>query len=184
MSALSITFRAIRNQAPLRRYYEPGNVANIERTDSEALEQIIIDGLREEDFSNLVVDPDYESHLDEIIAVTGESNIIVFTTPISHFRTKLFFERGKSADYGEWLRLLVRKFGKVFHFSDINSVTSNHRKYYSDSYHFYPEVGDMIVRFIESDGEIRKDDFGVILTSETIDGYLHSFPSKSNNKNL
>ncbi|MDB4746486.1 hypothetical protein OAG52_04795, partial [Verrucomicrobia bacterium] len=75
---------------------------------------------------------------------------------------------------------LVRKFGKVFHFSDINSITSNHRKYYYDSYHSYPEVGDMIIKFIESEGAIKKDDFGVVLTPKNIDGYLDSNYSESN----
>ncbi len=168
------------NPSEWLRHYEPGNVANIARRSVKTVEQTIIRSLQTEDFRDLKVDREYESILDDIIATAVDSRIIVFTSPISHFRTELFFERGKREDYENWLRLLVRKFGKVFHFSDINSITSNHREYYYDSYHSYPEVGDMMIKFIESEGAIRKDDFGVVLTSKNIDSYLRSNYSESN----
>ncbi|MDA7510138.1 hypothetical protein N8612_00545 [Verrucomicrobia bacterium] len=181
-NGITTTLRNIlkQNRGTMRRYYEPGNIANITRRPPKVVEQIITNGLRANDFRDLKVDHEYESHLDDIIAAAADNSIIVFTSPISHFRTKLFFERGLKEDYENWLRLLVRKFGKVFHFSDINSITSNHRKYYYDSYHSYPEVGDMIIKFIESEGAIKKDDFGVVLTPKNIDGYLDSNYSESN----
>ncbi len=174
LSELLITLKAIKYQITGHpgRYYEPGNVANIARRGVEAVEQEIIEGLQAENYRNLLVDSKYESHLDSTIEAAGESEIIVFTSPCSHFRTNLFFERGKQVEYGEWLKLLIRKFGKVYHFADINSITSNHKIHYYDSYHFYPHVGDMIIEFIESDGNVRVDDFGIVLTTVNIEEYL------------
>ncbi|MDB4224867.1 hypothetical protein N9850_13955 [Granulosicoccus sp.] len=160
------------------KHYEVGNVANHIRLPELVVEDRISQGLEADSYENLVADSEYESYIDATIEAAGETQIIAFTTPISHFRTKLFFDQGKEVEYKDWLKLLIRKFGKVYHFSDLNAITRNHKKYYYDSYHTYPEVGYMIVDFIESEGEMKYENFGIILTSENIDDYLQNISKK------
>lgn len=143
------------------RYYTRDNVAFIERRSVGEVEALIEKSLKDSDFSELKVDSKFQEHLDQIKAAAGETPIIVFTTPISHFRLELFKKRGW--EMKAWLEILQKNFGHVYHFSSINSVTLNHQEYFSDSYHFYPEVGDMVIQYIESEGSESTSDFGETL---------------------
>ncbi len=49
-------------------------------------------------------------------------------------------------------------FGKFDHFCYLNAITQNTDKYFYDSFHFYPEVGDLIVDHFN--GIVHKD-FGI-----------------------
>ena len=101
-----------------------------------------------------------------------DSKFIIFTTPAT---SKLLLGALKDAkrfnDYSRWLHELVRVFGKVYHFNDINSITSNLDNYFDDE-HFYPQIGTLIVsKILNKDAKTPKD-FGIILTKKNIDRYL------------
>ncbi|BBG65169.1 hypothetical protein NNO_0466 [Hydrogenimonas sp.] len=101
-----------------------------------------------------------------------ESSFILFTTPVSMpFFKKFVVEAGHIDEYFRWLNETVSVFGRVYHFMDINSVTSDLKNFF-DAHHVYADVDRMIAQRISGYGhENIPKDFGVLLTKENIDEY-------------
>lgn len=120
----------------------------------------------------------YDSNLSNIFNQLKKDNpstkIIVFTTPISKPLFNVLVEEGRLPDYERWLRSLVKEFGSVWHFMDINSVTTNYSEHFTDGHHAYPKTANMIARKISNpkNPDIPAD-FGILLTADNIDNYLN-----------
>ena len=119
---------------------------------------------------------DYIHILESLKNDNPNTKIIFFTSPITADLLVSIIKNGnKLNEYKEWLRLIVRKFGKVYHFMDINSVTTNLQNYPDDD-HFYDNVAEMVANKISN--FYNKDipvDFGIKLNKTNIDTYLEGF---------
>ncbi len=107
------------------------------------------------------------------------TRFIIFTTPVSEPFFKTFIVNGGHLeDYKRWLRETVEVFGKIHHFMDLNSVTTNLENFF-DAHHLYEESTRMIAKRLSGDNKERTEkDFGKIITPDNIDEYLKNFPAK------
>ncbi len=117
--------------------------------------------------------PEFVNHLKELKKKYPNKRFIIFTTPVSKLWFDTFIVKQNRFDlYGKWLRELVYTFGKVYHFMDMNSITTDMRNFF-DAHHLYPEKASLIAKRITApeSKEVPKD-FGKILTDRNIDDYL------------
>jgi len=103
----------------------------------------------------------------------------IFTTPVSAvWFKKIILDKGRFEDYKKWLHNIVEIFGTVYHFMDLNSITTDLNNFF-DAHHLYPEKAKYIA-FKISDPENTKTpkDFGKILTKTTIERYISDLEYK------
>jgi hypothetical protein len=82
-------------------------------------------------------------------------------------RQKLFPE------YERWLREIVDVYGGFYNFMDINSVTADHLRTFSDTHHVIPEIGARLAHKVAGirDDSVPKD-FGTWVTRDNIDATI------------
>jgi hypothetical protein len=125
---------------------------------------------------------DLAESLKQIKDENPQSRFIAFSTPVSKLYFCAMVDEGKLPDYKRWLREMVGVYGEVWSFQDLNSVTIDYHKNYSDSHHYYPYVGTMVAHRITgvSDSSIPAD-FGVLVNRQNIDQYLEKVEADSRN---
>lgn len=98
------------------------------------------------------------------------SRFVVFTTPVSKPLFCLLLRMNRLPDYERWLRDLVEVFGGVHHFMDLNSVTRDYGRTFSDCDHVYPATGALIAHRVLGirDASIPAD-FGRLVTKRNVD---------------
>jgi hypothetical protein len=106
-------------------------------------------------------------------------NIIIFTTPISADLLVSIIKNGnRLKEYRDWLNNLITIFGSIYHFMDINSITTNLENY-ADPEHYYPYIGTLIANKISGFYNSKiPDDFGLVLNKGNLDEYLNKFEKK------
>ncbi len=126
----------------------------------------------------------------EIMSKIKETNpntqISVYTPPIhaNLLLSELKRNPKRVKDYARWLRELVTVFGKVYHFMNINSVTTK-LKNYPDAEHFYENVGKLVANKISGNNlESIPEDFGVILNKDNVEEYIQKFTHEVQNYKL
>lgn len=68
-------------------------------------------------------------------------------------------------DYIQWINELIEVFGEVYHFMYPNQIVNNHLDFFYDHHHFYPEVGNYIVDFINNPS-FSYEKFGILLNKK------------------
>ncbi len=118
--------------------------------------------------------PQYAEIMTKVKETMPDGDMMVFTTPISTELFKSLVKTNLYDEYEVWLRDLVKVYGGVWNFMYPNSITNDINNYY-DGHHFYPEIGSLIVDRLEN-GELSTapEDFGVYVTSDTIDEHLNA----------
>ena len=106
-------------------------------------------------------------------------NIIIFTSPISADLLVSIIKNGdRLKEYRDWLYNLITVFGSIYHFMDINSITTNLENF-ADPDHYYPYVGTLVANKISGvDNHKIPDDFGLVLNKGNLDEYLNNFETK------
>lgn len=116
--------------------------------------------------------PGYRSILAAVAARNRESELHVFTSPVSRPLFELLVRQGRYPEYERWLRDAVAVFGTVTNFMTVNSVTSDQANFY-DADHLYPAAARLISRRLcAGDGQLAPADFGEVITRATVESYL------------
>ena len=144
---------------------------------------IMADLLRKNDFFiSKMRGEDYEiSHLEEvkkIVELCKENQIEchLFISPSHVTQWESIRLSGAWEVFESWKRNLA-KITPVWDFSGYNSITteplSSTMKNYMDSSHYHKKIGDLVLnRIFQYNQEIVPEDFGVLLTPETIENHL------------
>ncbi|WP_394238809.1 hypothetical protein [Niallia oryzisoli] len=118
-------------------------------------------------------DENYLQTLETLKKNNPNTKFIIFTNPTSDYTLKgNVRDKETFADYERWLTEITYVFDNVYNFAYLNSITTDPNNYY-DPYHFYPEVGKLIVDKIMgySNPDIPSD-FGVKIDVGNIDEHL------------
>jgi len=120
--------------------------------------------------------PQYLSILNAVKNDNPDAKIIIFTSPISADLLVSIIKNGKRLEeYRKWLNDLVDIFGSVYHFMDINSITTNLDNYPDDD-HYYPWIGTFVANRVSGKtNDNIPDDFGILLNKCNLDDYLSEF---------
>jgi hypothetical protein len=124
---------------------------------------------------------EYISILNTLKNNNPHTNIIIFTSPISADLLVSIIKNGERLkEYRDWLYNLITEFGLIYHFMDINSITTNLKNYPDDS-HYYPYIGKLVAnRISDFDNQKIPNDFGIVLNKNNLDEYLNKFEKKLN----
>jgi hypothetical protein len=114
-------------------------------------------------------DKNYISDLKTLKLINSNTNLIIFTTPLS----KPFLKYINSHDelkntYYKWINDLVNVFDKVYFTTYMNDLAINYNKHSKDGDHYYPYVGKEITQFL-SGGKLTKDKINIIKNIMVID---------------
>ncbi|GEL78648.1 hypothetical protein [Tenuibacillus multivorans] len=117
--------------------------------------------------------PEFKDVMQVVESSNPESEVVVFTTPISAELFSALVEEGNLDEYETWLRDMVAVHGEIYNFMYPNSVTKDMSNYF-DGHHFYPHVGDLIAERISKgeDATGVPEDFGVLVTEENINEHI------------
>ena len=131
-----------------------------------------------ENVYNKEYDESFSKYISDIHREVGESDFIVWTTPVSKQFLKLLYDMGIFPDYERWLRELVSEFGCVYHFAYPNNITMDNASF-NDAHHPTEATAKQIIRIIK---EMRKTDGkedtaygGIVLTPENIEHWISVF---------
>ena len=102
-----------------------------------------------------------------------DTELILFTTPVSKpFFKRFIIDAGHLKDYERWLREAVEVNGKIYHFMDLNSVTTN-LEYFFDAHHMYAKGVRWVAHRISGyKTDVIPEDFGKVLTQANLSDYL------------
>ncbi len=101
------------------------------------------------------------------------TRFIIFTTPVSKpFFETFIIEANHMREYKRWLKETVETMGSLYHFMDLNSVTTDLDNFF-DAHHLYAPAARWVAHRISgTDAPGIPADFGKRLTRENIDRYL------------
>ena len=105
----------------------------------------------------------YMTLLKRIKEENSDATIVVYTTPDCDPLMKVFMKCGLLDDYFRWLSEIVSVFGGCYNFMYPNRVTRDYYKYFHDTNHTNPNVGDMIADVIYNDKQHEGHDFGIYI---------------------
>ncbi|WP_373073745.1 hypothetical protein [Sulfurimonas sp.] len=126
---------------------------------------------------NYEYNENYVQIFEKIKQENKESQFIVFTPPVTaDLLVAIIRDTNRYNEYKRWLYDLIHTFGKVYHFMDINSMTTNFSNYPDDD-HMYPKHINLVAKIISSKSN-NIDDFGVILDKDNIKEYLYELQKK------
>lgn len=116
----------------------------------------------------------YDERLkDKLLRLKAENpgaRFVVFTTPVSKPLFCLMVRLNRLPDYERWLRDLVDVFGEVYNFMDLNSVTRDYLRTFSDCDHLFPETGTLLAhRVLGIPDQSLPPDFGKLVTRRNIE---------------
>ena len=116
--------------------------------------------------------------LETIVRICRENNINLklFISPIHATQLEAIRAAGGWDTFEQWKRE-VAKIAPFWDFSGYNSLTTEaiatQMTYYQDSSHYRPEVGNLVLnRIFNYQLDRVPDDFGVLVTPETIESHL------------
>ncbi|MBE9079675.1 hypothetical protein IQ241_20665 [Romeria aff. gracilis LEGE 07310] len=122
-----------------------------------------------------------ESGLDDLrqIIALGQQHDIeiqVFISPVHAVQLEAIRASGLWSDYETWKREIA-EITPVWDFSGYNSITSEAVDQITDNYlesaHYLHPVGDLVLnRILDYEAETVPDDFGVLLTPETVEPHI------------
>jgi len=171
----------------VRRTFHP-TISDYDRKNVRHCNIVVTDATREhyierdikEYKEHLTVDYRYRSAwktlLENLKRKYPHTRFILFTTPVSQpFFETFILKADHLAEYTRWIKETVQAMGMLWHFMDLNSVTTNLKNFF-DAHHLYtPAAGWIALRVSDTDAPGVPVDFGKRLTPENIDEYLRHF---------
>jgi len=120
-------------------------------------------------------DEKLKEKLQKLKADNPGSQFIVFTTPISKPLFCLMVKSNRLPDYERWLRDLVEVFGSFYNFMDLNTVTRDYLRTFSDCDHLNSAAGALLAhRVLGIPDTSLPADFGKLVTQDTIEETIAS----------
>jgi len=132
-------------------YYTRDNVKVHSGYPPQVLDKIIslyLDYYKKKWFPHYTYSNKYVSILKKIKSENKDATIIVYTTPDCDILLKEYVNHGLLDSYFRWVSEIVTVFGGCYHFMYPNKVTHDYYKYFHDTNHTNPNVGDMIAGVI------------------------------------
>ncbi|MRR33347.1 FUSC family protein [bacterium] len=119
---------------------------------------------------NYRYDEGFKEKLRKLKRDNPTTTFTVFTTPVSKPLFCLMVRMNRLPDYERWLRDLAEVFGGFYHFMDLNSVTRDYRRTFSDCDHVYPATGALIAhRVMGVSDDVIPADFGKLVTPRNVE---------------
>ena len=181
------TYKLAKNsrRSPLYNYYlYEGEVMHSYRypyreyANSTAKEQEVssqVDSYRKNAY-NRAYDELFSEHLSDIHKALGDTDFIVYTTPVSAPMMHLMYDMGRMDAYERWLRELVAEFGRVYHFMYPSTITMDSDSF-NDAHHPTIDTSEEIVNIImgldNNETTYDADDVCMILRRDNIDQYIN-----------
>ena len=123
-------------------------------------------------------DESFAKYLSDIHKALGDTNFIVYTTPVSKPMMQLLYDMGRMEAYERWLRELVTEFGVVYHFMYPNGITMDLTNF-NDAHHPTKETSAEIMNIIQTFKHERTREneayCGIVLTASNIDEEITRF---------
>lgn len=110
------------------------------------------------------------------ICKNNNINLVVFISPSHATQWEAIYATGQGQTFEQWKRELV-KITPVWDFSGYNSITTEpitpEMENYTDNSHYTPKIGNLVLNRLLSYQEQKvPKDFGVLVTSNTIESHL------------
>ncbi|QFR48657.1 hypothetical protein FJR48_02525 [Sulfurimonas lithotrophica] len=126
---------------------------------------------------NYEYNENYIQIFEKIKQENKNSKFVVFTPPVTaDLLVALIRDTKRYDEYKRWLYDLIYTFDKVYHFMDINNMTTNLLNYPDDD-HMYPKHINTVAKIISSETN-KKDNFGVLLDKNNVKEYLDELQKK------
>lgn len=134
------------------RSYTRNNIAQTTYS-NDAMEQEwqkFKNNFKAESAKPFMYDTDYKKRLHAIKDAFPNTELVVFTElmPAKRLQTVLHND-DRYAAYGRWMNDMVDVFGTVYSFHSVNEITVNEDNFF-DWLHYYPNVGDLIIKSLEN----------------------------------
>lgn len=166
-----------------KEYYNRDNIKYMKRVSEEERLARYTANLKRHTETFIGDNYEYNNELVTIYKTLKKDNlgteIIIFTSPVTADLLVSIIKNGnRLKEYKDWLHNMVKIFGKIYHFMDINSITTNLNNYPDDD-HYYCDVGTLLANKVsKSLNKNIPEDFGILLNKENIDKYLINFEKK------
>jgi|JYMV01.1.fsa_nt_gi hypothetical protein len=181
MDTLKYSVRNLKNyQLGSPQYYNRGNVKITSKFSKEKFMERYGSGLLQN--TRKFIGKSYQYNIEYIDILTKlkshnpDSEILVFTSPITADLLVSIIENGdRLLEYKRWLKNLVELFGQIYHFNDINDITTNLDNY-ADDHHYYGHVGTLIANKLSGVPNLdMPKNFGILLNAKNLSEYLTKF---------
>lgn len=121
-------------------------------------------------------DKDYKKKLLEIRKAYPHTKFVVFTDPIPAKRYDLIMSNKEQRQaYEKWYKDMISVFGEVYSFQGHTSITTDMNHYF-DWFHYYPSVGDQMIKAIENPK--GQKDILKIVKENNLKKYLNNIENK------
>jgi hypothetical protein len=157
--------------------YDGAWIDSDHQNSEKTLKRMLAADLRET-YDNYRLSPTALNHLKELIKICRQKNIEVkvFISPSHATQWEAIRASGLWSTFEQWKREIV-KITPVWDFSGYNSITteaiSKNMENYLDSSHYSPQTGTLVLnRLFDYDEQTVPADFGVLLTSETVEAHI------------
>ena len=131
------------------RSYNRNNIVLVDKVNEKEVERIAIKRSKKYYANTLSYDNKISSVFNKIKNNNPNTQIIVYTTPLSKpFLDYIFNDKKLTKYYFMWIRDLVNSFGKIYLTTYYNDLSLNYKLYSKDGDHFYPLIGKEITQFI------------------------------------
>ena len=127
-------------------------------------------GIYENAYAHYERDPDLEKKYAAIKTVSDGAELKVFVTPVTQPLYELMLENKLQSQYEDFLRLLVKTYGTVYNFLELNDFTGNPQNFIDENHLSTPRLFDL-VQFMAGDGNNADLRF-TKLDASNIDDYI------------
>jgi len=121
-------------------------------------------------YTHYEVDPELPRKYEAIKAASDGAALKVFVTPVTRPLCELMLENKLQHQYEDFLRVLVKTYGTVYNFLELNDFTANPKNFIDENHLSTPRLYDL-VQFMTGEGN-NPDLRFTILDASNIDDYI------------
>jgi hypothetical protein len=127
-------------------------------------------GIYENAYAHYEPDPDLEKKYVAIKTAADGTELKVFVTPVTQPLYELMLQNKLQRQYEDFLRLLVKTYGTVYNFLELNDFTGNPQNFIDENHLSTSRLYDL-VQLMAGDGRVHELRF-TILDASNIDNYI------------
>jgi hypothetical protein len=101
-----------------------------------------------DEFERFTYDSKYKDYLKEIVKFNKHKSFIVYLEPVAKPYLQ-FIIKNKPVEFQRWLNESLEVFGEILVPEVKNEWTENYKNYFIDFRHYYPAVGEELIKNIE-----------------------------------
>lgn len=121
-------------------------------------------------YAHYELDPDLAMKYDSIKTASGDADLRVFVTPVTRPLFELMQQNNLEGQFQNFLRLLVKTYGTVYNFMELNEFTSSPRNFVDENHLSTPRLFE-VVQFMTGEGQASNLRF-TKLDASNIDYYI------------